>query len=126
MSFNVEEDTSKFRKLKIFLILSLFLLFIILIDFFIRSTMNVSNFYAFKNFENKSDYKNINLSKNVFVSNKVLNLNFRESYYSLLSDNLISSSDYYYVLFNSSKDYSVFPLKTINFYLHLSPKILFL
>ncbi|WNZ66534.1 hypothetical protein [Borreliella garinii] len=122
MSFNVEEGTSKFRKLKIFLILSLFLLFIILIDFFIRSTMNVSNFYDFKNFENKSDYKNINLSKNVFVSNKVLNLNFRESYYSLLSDNLISSSNYYYVLFNSSKDYSVFSAKNNKFLFTLKSK----
>ncbi|WP_151059974.1 hypothetical protein [Borreliella turdi] len=115
MSFNVEKGTIKFRKLKIFLILSLFLLFIILIDFFIRSTMNVSNFYDFKNFEKKSDYKNINLSKNVFVSNKVLNLNFRESCYSILSDNLISYSDYYYVLFKYGEDYSVFSAKDNKF-----------
>ncbi|WPM06302.1 hypothetical protein QIA41_02745 [Borreliella sinica] len=115
MSFNAEEGTIKFRKLKIFLILSLFLLFIILIDFFIRSTMNVSNFYDFKNFENKSDYKNMNSSKNVFISNKVLNLNFAKSGYSLLSDNLISYSDYYYVLFNSNKDYSVFSVKNNKF-----------
>ncbi|WKC85240.1 hypothetical protein [Borreliella lusitaniae] len=115
MSFNVEEGTIKFRKLKIFLILSLFLLFIILIDFFIRPTINVSNFYDFKNFENKSYYKNINLSKNVFISNKVLNLNFRESFYSLLSDKLISYSDYYYVLFDSSEDYSVFSVKNNKF-----------
>ncbi|WKC87991.1 hypothetical protein [Borreliella japonica] len=115
MSFNLEEGIVKFKKLKIFLILSLFLLFIILIDFFIRSTMNVSNFYDFKNFENKSDYKNINLSKNVFLSNKVLNLNFGEFWYSLLSDNLISYSDYYYVLFNSSEDYSVFSVKNNKF-----------
>ncbi|WKC80634.1 hypothetical protein [Borreliella tanukii] len=115
MSFNAEEGAIKFRKLKFFLILNLFLLFIILIDFFIRSIMNVSNFYDFKNFEKKSDYKNINLSKNVFVSNKVLNLNFVESCYSLLSDNLISYSDYYYVLLNSSEDYSVFSVKNNKF-----------
>ncbi|QFI14443.1 hypothetical protein QIA37_02095 [Borrelia sp. CA_690] len=115
MSFNVEEGAIKFKKIKIFLILVLFLLFIILIDFFVRSTMNVSNFYDFKNFENKSDYKNINLSKNVFISNKVLNLNFEESFYSLLNDNLISYSGYYYVLFNSSEDYSVFSAKNNKF-----------
>ncbi|WKC81549.1 hypothetical protein QIA27_02050 [Borreliella tanukii] len=115
MSFNAEEGATKFRKLKFFLILNLFLLFIILIDFFIRSIMNVSNFYDFKNFEKKSDYKNINLSKNVFVSNKVLNLNFVESCYSLLSNNLISYSDYYYVLLNSSEDYSVFSVKNNKF-----------
>ncbi|AJA90136.1 hypothetical protein OY14_01525 [Borreliella chilensis] len=115
MSFNVEEGTIKFRKLKIFLILSLFLLFIILVDFLVRSTMNVSNFYDFKNFENKPDYKNINLSKNVFILNKVLNLNFRESCYSLVSDNLISYSDYYYVISNSGGDYSVFSAKNSKF-----------
>nr|WP_267506593.1 hypothetical protein [Borreliella afzelii] len=115
MSFNVEEGTIKFRKLKNFLNLILLLLFIILIDFFIRSTMSASNFYDFKNFENKSDYKNINLSKNVFVANKVLSLNFRESCYSLLSNNLISYSDYYYVLLNSSGDYSVFSVKNNKF-----------
>ncbi len=115
MSFNVEEGTIKFRKLKNFLNLILLLLFIILIDLFIRSTMSASNFYDFKNFENKSDYKNINLSKNVFVANKVLSLNFRESCYSLLSNNLISYSDYYYVLLNSSGDYSVFSVKNNKF-----------
>ncbi|EEF81866.1 hypothetical protein [Borreliella valaisiana] len=122
MSFNSEEGAVKFKKLKVFLILSLFLLFIILIDFFIRSTMNVSNFYDFKSFENKSGYKNINLSKNVFVSNKVLNLNFGESCYSLLSDNLISYSDYYYVLLNSSQDYSVFSVKNNKFLFKLKFK----
>ncbi|WKC76037.1 hypothetical protein [Borreliella valaisiana] len=122
MSFNAEEGAIKFKKLKVFLIFSLFLLSIILIDFFIRSTMNVSNFYDFKSFENKSGYKNINLSKNVFVSNKVLNLNFGESCYSLLSDNLISYSDYYYVLLNSSQDYSVFSIKNNKFLFKLKFK----
>ncbi|WKC75131.1 hypothetical protein QIA36_02090 [Borreliella yangtzensis] len=122
MSFNAEEGVIKFKKLKIFLILVLFLLFIILTDFFMRSTMNVSNFYYLKSFENKFGYKNINLSKNVFVSNKVLNLNFGESYYSLLSDNLISYSDYYYVLLNSSQDYSVFSVKNNKFLFKLKFK----
>ncbi|WKC90701.1 hypothetical protein [Borreliella carolinensis] len=122
MNFNEEEGAIKIKKLKFFLTLSLFLLFIILIDFFIRSTMNVSNFYDFKNFENKSDCRNINLSKNVFVSNKVLSLNFRESCYSLLSDNLISYSDYYYVLFNSGEYYSVFSVKNNKFLFTLKLK----
>ncbi|WKD00658.1 hypothetical protein QIA01_01525 [Borreliella americana] len=122
MSFSVEEGTIKFKKLKFFLILSLFLLFIILIDFFVRSTMNVSNFYDFKNFENKSDCKNINLSKNAFVSNRVLSINFGESCYSLLSDNLISYSDYYYVLLNSSENYSVFSVKNNKFLFTLKLK----
>ncbi|UCP01332.1 hypothetical protein K9R62_01550 [Borrelia hermsii] len=117
-----KENLTKFRKIKFFLLVIFLLMFIVLVDSLLKSTIDISTFYKFSHFKRSYSLVDIIPRNNVFIKDQILNLDQNKHYYHVISDRLVSFSDYYYVLNRFKNNYSVFSKETNKFLFSLAYK----
>ncbi|UPA18328.1 hypothetical protein [Borrelia puertoricensis] len=123
MSVNLyKENSTRFRKIKIFLLSIFLLIFIVLVDFILKLTIDISIFYKFNHFKKSDNLVDIVPRRNVFINDQILNLDLNKYDYHVVSDRLVSFSDYYYVINRFKNNYSVFSRKTNKFLFSLAYK----
>ncbi|WP_241766530.1 hypothetical protein [Borrelia coriaceae] len=87
-----------------------------------KSTIDISTFYKFNHFKKADNLVDVVLKNNIFIKDIILNLDLSKYYYHIVSDRLVSFSDYYYVLRRFKNNYSVFSRQTDKFLFSLSNK----
>ncbi|WP_255571069.1 hypothetical protein [Borrelia sp. HM] len=97
-------------------------MFLILINSILKYKINISTFYKFNHFKRADTLVSVISNNNVFMQDQILSLDSDKYYYSVISDRLVSFSDYYYVLKKFKDSYSVFSKKTDNFLFDLKYK----
>ncbi|AHH13809.1 Hypothetical protein BHW_0084300 [Borrelia hermsii MTW] len=117
-----KENLTKFGKIKFFLLVVFLLMFIVLVDSLLKSTIDISTFYKFNHFKKSDSLVDIVPRNNVFIKDQILNLDNNKYYYHVISDRLVSFSDYYYVLSRFKNNYSVFSKETNKFLFSLAYK----